>query len=246
MVDFALLPNTKDVWAVDYMPIQVADNSFVQFIYNPDYLQPKTWQKTISDVNAICDSLQLSRNLSNIVLDGGNVIKWKGTVIMCDKVFRENPKISRQQLSAKLRELFQIDKLYFVPQEPKDTIGHADGMIRFIDSGTVLINDLSKEEAEFTRAFLIALDNAGLSYVQIPYNPYQNKSYSQANGCYINFLQMKDIIFVPVFGLNEDDKVLNQLENIFTNHKVIPIESNEIANNGGVLNCISWNIKKLS
>ncbi|RZK26429.1 MAG: hypothetical protein EOO43_02860 [Flavobacterium sp.] len=242
-VDFALLPNTKDVWAVDYMPIQVADNSFVQFIYNPDYLQPKTWQKTISDVNAICDNLQLSRNLSNIILDGGNVIKCNDTVIMCDKVFRENPNLSRQQLSAELRELFQIDKLYFVPQEPKDKIGHADGLVRFIDSATVFINDLSKEDKNFERAVYIALENAGLSYVQIPYNPYDNKTYWQANGCYINYLQMKDYVFVPIFGLSEDDIVIKQFENIFTNQKVVAVESNDIANDGGVLNCISWNMK---
>jgi len=38
-ISFQLLPNTKDVWAVDYMPIQIAKDSFVQFVYNPDYLR---------------------------------------------------------------------------------------------------------------------------------------------------------------------------------------------------------------
>lgn len=40
-ISFKLLPNTKDIWAVDYMPIQVSLNKYIQFHYNPDYLQKK-------------------------------------------------------------------------------------------------------------------------------------------------------------------------------------------------------------
>ena len=38
-INFQLLPHTKDVWAVDYMPIQIGKDAFVQFVYNPDYLR---------------------------------------------------------------------------------------------------------------------------------------------------------------------------------------------------------------
>ena len=38
-IEFQLLPNTKDVWAVDFMPIQISTNKFVRFTYNPKYLQ---------------------------------------------------------------------------------------------------------------------------------------------------------------------------------------------------------------
>ena len=40
-IKFHFLPDTKDIWAVDYMPVQVSKNEFVQFVYNPDYLQTK-------------------------------------------------------------------------------------------------------------------------------------------------------------------------------------------------------------
>src|SRR5690606_25062418 len=40
-IEFSLLPQTKDVWAVDYMPIQTELNKFVRFVYNPSYLQTK-------------------------------------------------------------------------------------------------------------------------------------------------------------------------------------------------------------
>lgn len=242
-IPFQLLPATKDIWAVDYMPIQVSLNKFVQFIYNPDYLQSKKWIKTISNVDNICHSINLKCVKSDIVLDGGNVIKANDKVIMCDKVFFENPHYSRQKLSNKLRELFEIDKLFFVPQQPKDFTGHADGMVRFLDNNTVIINDYSKENKDFQRAFKIALDNAGLGYIEIPYNPYGNKTSGQANGDYINFLQMQNTVIIPTFGIKEDDIVVRQFEELFRGQNIATIDSNEVADNGGILNCITWNIK---
>lgn len=65
----------------------------------------------------------------------------------------------------------------------------------------------------------------------------------QANGVYINFLQMKGKIFFPVFGLKEDEEAIKLISSYFPKSKIYPIDSNEIAKDGGVLNCISWNIK---
>jgi len=47
------LPNTKDIWVKDYMPIQIDTNSFVQFVYNPDYLQSKSGQTTFDATSGI-------------------------------------------------------------------------------------------------------------------------------------------------------------------------------------------------
>jgi len=237
-----LLPGTKDIWVVDYMPVQVSLNEFIQFVYNPDYLQSEKWIESISDVDSICERIKYKPIKSNIVLDGGNIIKSTDKIIMCDKVFIENPSYTRRQLSNDLRELFEVDKLYFVPQQPKDFTGHADGMIRFLDSNTVIINDYSKENMDFQRAFKIALDNAGLEYIEIPYNPYDNKKDEDAKGIYINYLQMENAVIVPTFGTKEDEIAVRQIEELFKGQTIKTIDSNEIAIKGGILNCITWNI----
>ncbi|MCE9539404.1 MAG: agmatine deiminase family protein, partial [Bacteroidetes bacterium] len=146
-------------------------------------------------------------------------------------------------LIEKLEILFEVDKLYFVPQQPKDYTGHADGMVRFFEKNTVIINDLSKVDKTFQRAFYISLDNAGLDYITIPYNPYGNKTYGQANGYYINFLQMENIVVVPTFGIKEDELAVKKLEELFSKQTIATVDCNELANEGGVLNCITWNIK---
>ncbi len=237
------LTNTKDIWAVDYMPIQIGADKFIQFIYNPDYLQNKTQAKTISDVDAICKYIPINPPIkSKIKVDGGNVIRAKNKIIMCDKVFSENPAIPRKELIKKLTESLEIEKIIFVPWDKSDFTGHADGMVRFIDDNTVLINKYSKKDEDFKRYLTTSLHNAGLDWEEITYNPYNNKPKNKADGVYINYLQMNNIVIMPTFNNpKEDEEARETLEGIFGN--VATVESNEISKAGGILNCISWNIK---
>ena len=140
-VDFALLPNTKDIWAVDFMPIQTSLNRFVRFKYNPSYLKGKKDQESISDTDKICEEIEFETEKSSILLDGGNVIKCKDKVIMTDRVFSENPEFEPSNLIGKLKELLQVDNLIIIPRQPGDFTGHADGMVRFFDNKTLIIND---------------------------------------------------------------------------------------------------------
>ena len=87
-IPYNFLSDTKDIWAVDYMPVQITADKFVQFNYNPDYLQSKTQLKTISNVDSICKSIKLTPTKSKLVVDGGNITRTTNAVIMCDKVFK--------------------------------------------------------------------------------------------------------------------------------------------------------------
>jgi agmatine deiminase len=243
-IPFGFLPQTKDVWAVDYMPIQTDLNKFVRFVYNPSYLQSIKYLKTISDVDQICKEIGIGTFKTDIIIDGGNVTSWTNKVIMTDRVFKDNPTYERKQLIKALYELLEVDNIYFVPEQPSDFTGHSDGMVRFIDEQTVIINDYKQEKEEFYRAFEIAIHNTGLDYITIPYNVYDNKSNNHANGDYINYLQMENTVIIPTFGIKEDDHAIKQFESIFTGKTIATVESNEIAYDGGILNCITWNIRK--
>lgn len=243
-INHKLLKGTKDIWARDYMPIQVEKNKFVKFIYDPDYLKFKKYQNTYSDVDTIWKQINKPLTKSEIVLDGGNVVHRNNKAILCDKIFNENPNYSRKKLLTELRNLLQVDQIILVPQQPSDFIGHADGMVRFLDDSTVIINNFAKEKEYFRRAFKLAIDNAGLDYIEIPYNPYDNKKTIQANGIYINYLHVGENIIVPRFNKSEDDAALEKFRKLFPKAQIHTIDSNDIANEGGVLNCISWNVEE--
>ena len=242
-IKYDLLTNTKDIWAVDYMPVQIEINSFVNFVYNPRYLKTKSGQKTISAVPQILNAIGITAINSNVVLDGGNVVKGKDTIIMCDRVFSENPGHSAKMLIQELEDTFQVDKVIFITAHKKDFTGHADGMVRFINDDTVLINRYADTDKDFSLSVKLALHNAGLTMVEMPYNPYNNLSNDDACGIYINYLEMDGLIVVPTFNIAEDEEAIKLIEQVFPDRNILTVNSSEIAKKGGILNCISWNIK---
>lgn len=143
-----------------------------------------------------------------------------------------------------LEQIFQVDKIIFIPTDPDDFTGHADGLVRFYENDTVLINAAENKKNAFQLSLRLALHNAGLKYIEIPYNHFGNKKKSQANGIYLNYLQMQQDIIIPVFGIVEDDPAEKQFVDLFNGNKISTVNSNDIANEGGILNCISWNILK--
>lgn len=244
-IHWGVLPGTKDVWAVDYMPIQVSVKKFVRFSYKPDYLTSTIkWSKTISDVDAICEKIGIKTIKSDIIIDGGNITRWDDKVLMTSKVFIENKHIPELELIQKLKDLLEINKIYFVPVEKGDWLGHIDGMARFISSDTVLINDYSKEKQSSYIDFLSALHNAGLKWITFPYNPYSNKDYNDATGIYLNYLELDKFVILPVFGTATDESAIQRAQEIFNQKTVIPVKSNQPAKDNGIINCLTWNIKK--
>lgn len=243
-INYSFLPNTKDYWAVDFMPIQTAENRFIQFIFNPDYLRnsPKD-HKYLSETNTICQAISLPTIKSKLLVDGGNVVRASNKVIMTDKVFDENKNLSRSAVIDELISKLEVEEIIFIPQDEKDKIGHADGMVRFIDDNTVLVNDY-KEEIELRDEIHKILKKAKLEIVPFAYNPYKNNNIVDAKGIYINYLQMGNLIILPFFGLDEDEEAFWLIDKAFPEASIITVKSSEIAKGGGVLNCISWNVLK--
>ena len=245
-IDYGILPQTKDVWAVDYMPIQVSENKFVRFTYKPDYLiSTKKWSNTISDVDAICEAIGIRTIKSDIVLDGGNISRWDDKILMTTKIFTENKNIPELELIEQLKNLLEVSEVFFVPVEKEDWLGHIDGMARFISLDTVLINDFSKEEQKNYIDFLAALHNSGLKWTTFPFDPYDNEDEDDAAGLYLNYLEMKDHLILPVFGKEStDNEAIEKSKVIFPNKEIIAVRSNEPAKHNGIINCLTWNVKK--
>lgn len=246
-IPFAFLPGTKDIWAKDFMPVQTREDEFIQFRYEPDYLMdtPKN-RATISNVDAICKAIGIKPIKSDVNLDGGNVSKSNERVILCEKVFFENEELDEDDLIEELLEHFNIkeEKLFFVPWDENDFTGHADGMVRFIDHQTLLINDYWQEDESFQDLFKEAIEATGLDVIILPYEPEDDPTLVSAVGLYLNYLEMEQAVIVPVFNLPSDAKAMEILSELFKDKKVVALECIELARTGGILNCISWNILK--
>lgn len=86
------LEGTNDIWARDYMPIQLDTNEFLMYQYNPDYLQEKKYNGTITDARPICKELGINYKETKLKLDGGNITMCGEYIVLTVKVFKENGK----------------------------------------------------------------------------------------------------------------------------------------------------------
>lgn len=134
-VSFDFLTGTKDIWCRDYMPVQVGKDRFVQFRYTPSYL--KAYPELRTDPTTIHTQCGITPVLSDINLDGGNIVHWRDKAILTDRLLDENPQYTRTGLIRNLEELLQVEVI-LIPQIKSDMTGHVDGMLRFVDADTIL------------------------------------------------------------------------------------------------------------
>ena len=238
------LGGTKDVWCRDYMPIQVGCGEFVRFRYDPDYL--RGYEHLITAPGDVGPIPKIERCVdSGIVLDGGNVVGWGSRCIVTDKVFKENPARGRDELIGRLKGLLGVDDLIVIPTEPYDLVGHADGVVRFLDGGLVAVNDYSEVAPRYGRRLRSILRRAGLGWVELPYRPEEASGgdIPSAVGCYANFLMVRGLIVVPVYGRKEDDRACRVIEDNTSGMAIVPLDCSDVAREGGALHCISWTIR---
>ena len=130
-IEYAFLEETKDIWARDYMPVQKDLGSFVQFRYEPSYLQNDLDYQ--SEPKVVCAANDLNPAISNINLDGGNVIKWHDKVIISTRIFRENLGYGDSKLIADIEDLLEAQVILIPEINPRnDLTGHADGYVRLL------------------------------------------------------------------------------------------------------------------
>lgn len=231
------IPHTRDIWVRDFMPVVLPDGRMLEYVYDPDYLKDPKEAVTRSNPAEICKELGLTTVKSDLVIDGGNVIRQGNTLIMADKVVTENRHhYNKTQLKAALKEQFGVDKLLLIPKDKKDTYGHADSMLRFVDDNTVLVNYYYKGYWEL----IDPLEKAGL---QVKFLQFTNINYKQGHlWPYLNFLQTDKLMLYTQLDARYDGEALQQFEELFPAYKgrMRGIHMPEIIKEDGALHCISW------
>ena len=232
---FTLFDGAKDIWARDYMPIKTKSGKYISFRYEPSYLADDPQLRTNFKTD-IVPHFDLPVTYSNINLDGGNVVfsPSKTKAVITDRVFSENPEYDKNTLLLELENLLEAE-IIIIPSLKSDMTGHADGVVRFVNENTV-IGNASHYKNGYEQKVKRALKKHGISVVDFPY--FDSAGIS-AVGSYLNFLETENHIFLPIFGSAQDETAVKRAKEIFYK-KIITVNINGIAKDGGVLNCISW------
>ena len=244
-VKYSFIKGTKDIWCRDYMPVQTESGKFIQFRYEPSYLKgKKEWEDSRSDVKEICQLNNINATFSDINLDGGNVLICDGRAILSDRIFSENPDYEKDSLINELSKLLECE-IIIIPARNGDYTGHADGMVRFVDRNTILGNKLADEYKYWQKGMQKVIDTYNLTYIDVPFitDIKDPKHPGSAIGIYVNFLEVNDLIVMPIFNRDEDRQVLEILQRTFPNKIIETIDYNDVAKEGGLLNCTTWVVR---
>ena len=234
-IPYRFLPNAKDIWLRDFMPVRTGSGKLVSFRYEPSYLKNDPDLRTDFRKD-LAPQLGLPVTYSNINLDGGNVVfsPSGARVLISDRVFSENLEYPSAALVHELSELLEAEVL-IIPSLKSDVPDHADGTARFLDDRTVLCNR-PLSSCGFEQKVKRSVRDYGLDAVNFPFVPTGGIS---AVGCYLNYLETEQAVFLPVFGIEQDAEAAASARQIF--HKeIVTVNIREIAQQGGCLNCISW------
>ena len=243
-VEYSFLKATKDIWCRDYMPVQTPSGKLIQFTYDPSYLRGnKEWEDSRSDVKEVCRLNNIEALFSDINLDGGNVLICDGRAIISDRIFSENPNRDKNELVMELSKLLDCE-IIIIPAENDDMTGHADGMVRFVNKNTILGNNLEEEYKYWREGMQKVIDKYNLKYINMPFFlPKDSKHPLSAVGIYVNYLEVNNLIVLPVFGRDEDKQAIDIIQKTFPNKVIETIDYNDVALEGGLLNCTTWVIK---
>jgi len=241
-VNYSFIKGTKDIWCRDYMPVQTESGRLIQFKYDPSYLKgKKEWEESRSDVKEICRLNNIDAIFSDINLDGGNVLICDGRAIISDRIFTENPTYDKDSLLNELSRLLECE-IIIIPAEKGDYTGHADGMVRFVNGSTILGNRMTDEYKYWQKGMQKVLEKYKLTYIDVPFltNIKDNKHPESAIGIYVNYLEVNNLVVLPIFNREEDKQVIEILKNAFPNKIIETINYNDVAQEGGLLNCTTW------
>ena len=241
---FDFVPNANDIWVRDFMPLQLHNDEFLIYQYNPDYLQgeKRSYITNCRDAFLAAGGREaLSSNIcthTNLILDGGNMIKCidkNGVecVIMTTKVLYENPSLSHHEILLELEECLNAEVI-LIPWDTTEPYGHADGMVRSIRPDKLLLNCYEDFDSSFAAAIRKALGER-FEICELKYGDKVRDN----SWCHLNYLELSNVVLVPVAGLPSDNLALEQIET-FTKKRSVAIHMPQIINEGGALHCVSW------
>ena len=233
---YRFIENTRDIWLRDFMPVQTRTGKYVSFRYEPGYLDEDPELRT-DFRKEIASQLSLENLVySDVNLDGGNIVfsPSREKAVISDRVFSANDNCFSSDLVRELERLLDA-QVIIIPSLRSDMTGHADGMVRFISENTA-VGNASRSLFGLEAHIKATLHSHGIEAYDFPY--FDSKGDS-AVGCYLNFLETEQALFLPVFGVEMDREAVKAARDI-SGKTVIPVNINEIAKAGGGLNCISW------
>jgi len=263
--------DVQDIWIRDFAPLWKwvgSDLVAVKAYYYPKYggdvyLKYSKHDDKIGRKLGGTNVEEIYVGDKRVILDGGNLThNGKGLGICTNRLIADNEHLFKEDVIEAVKTYFGLQTLLIIPAEHGDDTGHVDGLVRFINNETVLVSKypykwkksncfISKDDYTIAVKQLEELDkyfnSEGLKVYRIPNGIPYDLIFESAVGNYMNFFRVGDTIFIPQYGRREQDQ--NAIDalikaGIKENNIIRVPDCAELAELGGVLNCITTHIYK--
>ena len=242
LIEWRFLPATNDIWCRDFMPLVLDNKRLLLYRYYPDYLLNKESDKFyITDGAKVCKGLNLSFDKTDLIIDGGNMVRAGDYLIMTKKILFENPLMSASEIIEEMERLTNLH-LLLLPWDRVEKYGHSDGIVRCIDNHKVLMTNYG----DFDKSFADEFKSRLMGHFEVKILDYNVPHLNSLSWSYINYLEVGNVIIVPALGIPEDGQALFQLKKIFPHKNVVQIRMEEVVKRGGALNCLTWTLDRSS
>ena len=237
-----VIGNVPDIWVRDFAPIHTPTGIY-KARYRPSYLSRPDAAYIENGFNAWLNSADIYPETLDLILDGGN-FNFNGVdkAILTDRVLYDNRGSSEASMIGKLQNELGISQVAIIPQDPEDTTGHSDGMVKWLGENKLGIAALgdplySRVLDSCTRAF------PGVELIPMPHFPDYRfwRDFPSATGVYVNALTTPHAIYLPTFGQDVDDIAFAKFAEQ-ADRPVIPVAVGPEAVMGGSIRCMTWQL----
>ena len=106
LIEWHFLPSTNAIWCRDFMPLVLDDNWLLLYRYYPDYLLNKESDKYyITDGTKVCKEINLTFDKTDLIIDGGNMVRACNYLIMTEKILFDNPQMNASEVIDEMESL---------------------------------------------------------------------------------------------------------------------------------------------
>ena len=240
--EILLESNLADIWVRDIGTVY--PKAPINFVYRPNYLEKAVSHKIDTSFNQFAKKTGLKFRQSKIIIDGGNFVdNGLNQAVLTERIFKDNPNFQKQDLIQAIKQETGLSKIAVVPEEKGDTTGHSDGMVMWVSKSKLLVNQYDEPfRSKVLSALKLSLPNVEI--IEVPSYPTSAMfdGFPSAAGIYVNSIVTDNYIYMPTFGKQEDMKMLKLIQS-HTSKKVIPVYSAEVADLGGSVRCLSFQLK---
>ena len=239
--DMLLIADVDDIWMRDFSTVH--PRHMVQFTYDQSYFEfREDAEGTQLSFVDFTDRNGLEYRWEDFVLDGGNVVDNGDDKIVVTTRFLEENGLSIHEAKSLLQEIIGVQEVAIIEYDD-DVMGHADGMVMWADSNTLLVNAYDKPlRGEVLRELESAFTDVTIVEVPAKFTYSRWRDFNSACGVNVNAVVTHNHIYVPTFNQPDADDAAIDIIRSNTAKTVHTVSAEQVCHMGGSVRCMSWQI----